>query len=344
CVASECAAVRNGVAVLDLPGFTKVEVTGRGAAAHLDHLLCSRLPGTGRVALCYALLPDGKLLSELTVSRLGDDRFYLVGAASAEWHDLDVLEDALPPDGSVALTNVTADLGSLVVVGPRSREVLAAITSSPLDTAAFPWMSVRTIDTSVGPVRTLRVNYVGELGWELHAANDQLVALYQAVWDAGESHGIRDFGIYAVDSLRLDKCYPGWKTDLEIGFSPFDAGLHRFVDLTKADFVGRSALVREREAGNAWRFVAMTLDEDGDADAPFCASIFDDVGRAARRIGIVTSGGWSFTLSKSVALGYVLPRYDAEGTKVGIKIFGEMKAATVGATPLYDPTYERPRM
>ena len=230
-VAKECAAARNGVAVLDLPGFTTFEVSGPGAAAYLDHLLCTKLPKVGRVSLCYALLPDGKVLSELTVSRLATDRFYAVGAASAEWHDLDVLEAALPADGSVTITNVTADYGSLIVVGPRSRDVLAQVTSTPLDNASFPWLSVRDIDTAVGAVRALRVNYVGELGWELHAANEQLVALYEAVWAAGERYGIRDFGIYAVDSLRLDKGYRGWKQDLEIGFSPFDASLDRFVDL-----------------------------------------------------------------------------------------------------------------
>jgi len=341
--AQECAAARNGVAVLDLPGFTKVDIKGTGAEAYLDHLLCTKLPKTGRVTLCYALLPDGKVLSEFTLSKLADNHYYAVGAASAEWHDLDVLEAALPADGSVTLTNVTADYGSLIVVGPRSRDVLAQVTTSPLDNSSFPWLSVRDIDTAVGPVRALRVNYVGELGWELHAANDQLVALYTSVWTAGEQYGIRDFGIYAVDSLRLDKGYRGWKGDIEIGYSPFDSSLDRFVDLTKADFVGKAALVAEHANGSAWRFVSMTLDSDGDADAPFCSSIFDGAGAQATNVGLATSGGWSFTLGKSVALGYVRPQFEVPGTKVFIKIFGEMVAATVGAEPLFDPQNERPR-
>ena len=338
-VAAECAAVRNGVAVLDLPGFTKIEITGPGAQVYLDHLLCTKLPRTGRLTLCYALLPDGKVLSEFTLSKITDDHYYAVGAAGAEWHDLDVLEAALPADGSVTLTNVTADFGSLIVVGPRSRDVLAQVTTTPLDNASFPWLSVRDIDTAFGPARALRVNYVGELGWELHVANDQLVPLYQAIWAAGQAHGIRDFGIYAVDSLRLDKGYRGWKADLEIGFSPFDASLDRFVDLTKPDFVGKAALVAEKAAGSPWRFVSMTLDDDGDADAPFCSSIFD----GDERVGIVTSGGWSFTLGKSVALGYVRPQYEVSGTRLQIKIFGELCAATVGREPLFDPDNERPR-
>ncbi|MEA3185668.1 MAG: dimethylglycine dehydrogenase, partial [Ilumatobacteraceae bacterium] len=294
-VAKECHAARNGVAVLDFPGFTKIEIKGPGAHRYLDHLLCTKLPRTGRLTLCYALLPDGKVLSELTLTKIADDHYYAVGAAGAEWHDLDVLESALPDDGSVTLTNVTADFGTLIVVGPRSREVLAKVTSTPLDNGSFPWLSVTDLDTACGPVRAMRVNYVGELGWELHAANNQLIALYEAVWSAGEQHGIRDIGIYAVDSLRLDKCYRGWKVDLEIGFSPFDATLDRFVDLDKPDFVGKAALVAERQTGPSWRFVPMTLDDPGDADAPFFSSIFDGDGPHAQRFGIVTSGGWSFS-------------------------------------------------
>jgi len=338
-VAEECEAVRDRVAVLDLPGFSKFEVRGPGAESYLDHLLCTKLPKTGRVALVYALLPDGKVLSEFTLTRLADDHFYLVGAASAEWHDLDVLEMALPDDGSITITNVTADYGSLVVVGPRSRDVLAQITTNPLDNTAFPWLSMRMIDTAVGPVRALRVNYVGELGWELHAANHQLVALYDAVWAAGEPHGIRDFGIYAVDSLRLDKCYRGWKGDLEIGFSLFDASMDRFVDLSKPDFVGKAAMIAERASGPAWRFVPMTLDDPGDADAPFCASVFS----GNERVGLVTSAGWSFTLGQSVALAYVRPQFEAPGTKLDIEIFGSRRSATVGREPLFDQENARLR-
>lgn len=338
-VAREVHAARNSVAVLDLPGFTKIEISGPGAAAYLDHLLCTKLPAVGRVGLVYALLDDGKVLSEFTLTRFADDVFYAVGAASAEWHDLDVLERALPADGSVRLTNVTAEYGSLIVVGPRSRDVLARVTTSALDNASFPWLSARMIDTAVGPVRALRVNYIGELGWELHASNEQVLALYHAVWAAGEPHSIRDMGIYAVDSLRLDKCYRGWKVDLEIGFSPFEASLDRFVDLTKPAFVGRDALVAEWAAGSPYRFVPLTLDADGAADAPPCASVFSgDV-----RVGIVSSGGWSFTLGKSIALAYVGPDFCAPGTALDIEIFGTRCAATVQSEPLFDPRNDRLR-
>ena len=216
------------------------------------------------------------MLSEFTATRLGDDHFYLVGAAAAEWHDLDLLETALPADGSVTITNRTHELGTLVIVGPRSRDVLAEVTTTPLDNESFPWLSCRDIETAAGPVRALRVSYVGELGWELHAANAQLVELYQLLWAAGQQHGIRDIGIYAVDSMRLDKCYRSWKADLEIGFSPLDASLDRFVDFAKDHFVGRDALLAERARGPRYRFVPLTLDRPGDADAPANSSIYCD--------------------------------------------------------------------
>jgi len=338
-VAEECHASRNGVAVLDLPGFTKIQVSGPGATAYLDNLLCTKLPKVGRLGLVYALLPDGKVLSEFTVAHMSENEYYLVGAASSEWHDLDVLEMALPTDGSVTLRNITKDYGSIIVVGPKSREVLSKVTTTSLDNASFPWLTHQLIDTKVGKVLALRVNYVGELGWELHASNDQMVELYKSIWAAGEPHGIRDMGIYAVDSLRLDKNYRGWKGDLEIGFSPFDASLDRFVDLTKASFVGKDALVAEKAKGSAYRFVGMTLDVNGDADAPFCAGIFD----GNKRVGIVTSGGWSFTLDKSVALGYVEPKYETVGTKLEVEIFGTRVPVTVGSEPLFDPKNERLR-
>ena len=338
-VAAEVEAARNRVALVDLPGFTKFEIQGPCATKYLDSLLCSKLPRPGRLGLVYALTPTGTVLSEFTVTRLGDDHFYVVGAASAEWHDLDVLESALPVDGSITIANRTHELGTLMIVGPRSREVLGKITGTPLDNASFPWLSCRDIETPAGSVRALRVSYVGELGWELHAATDQLVELYELLWAAGEEHGIRDIGIYAVDCMRLDKCYRSWKVDLEIGFSALDASLDRFVDFGKDHFVGRDALLAERDKGSRYRFVPLTLDQPGDADPPANASIHS----SGERVGIVTSGGWSFTIDRSIALGYVESDHCSPGTNLQIEIFGQLVDATVGSEPLYDPDNKAPR-
>jgi dimethylglycine dehydrogenase len=337
-VGSEVRGVRESVGLLDLPGFTKLMVSGPDAAGWLDRLLCSRLPKPGRIGLTYALDARGRIASEFTVTRLAEDRFYLCSAASAEWHDADLLRAALPPDG-VHIEELTPRLDTLVLAGPNARNVLGALTSADLSNAAFPWLSAREIEIGEATVLALRVNYVGELGWELHAPSEHLVALYEALWQAGTPYGIRDFGIYAVDSLRLDKCYRGWKTDLESGFTPLDAGLDRFVDLSKPEFVGRAALLAQQEQGAMQRLVPLLLDEAGEADAPACTGVFlDDV-----RVGIVTSGGWSHTLGRSVALAYVRADLATAGTRLQIDVLGERVAAMVQSEPLYDPTNARLR-
>ena len=336
-VGAEVRAVRERAGLLDLPGFTKYFASGPDAAAWLDRKLCSRLPAPGRLGLAYALDPRGRLLSEFTVSRLAADRFYLCSAASAECHDDDVLRADLPP--GVTLDSVSAEIGTLVLAGPRARDVLAKLTEADLSNAAFPWLGVREIEVAGVRLMALRVNYVGELGWELHAPMRDLPALYDALWEAGDAHGLRDFGIYAVDSLRLDKCYRGWKTDLESGYTPLEASLDRFVDLGKPDFVGRAAALSEKQRGPARRMAPLLLDEAGDADAPPLASVF----RGEERVGLVTSGGWSHTLGCSVALAYLDTPHAATGTRVAVDVLGERRAATVAAEPLYDPRNERLR-
>ena len=336
-VGREVRAVRERVGLLDLPGFTKYQVAGAGAAAWLDQTLCSRLPAVGRLGLAYALDRRGRLLSEFTVSRLAPDRFYLCCAASAAQHDDDVLRQDVP-DG-VALQSLSDEWGTLVLAGPRARDVLSALTPADLTNAAFPWLAVREIAVAGVALLALRVNYVGELGWELHAPMPALPALYQALWSAGAAHGIADFGIYAVDSLRLDKCYRGWKSDLESGYTPLQASLDRFVDLRKPAFVGRAALLEEHARGPSQRMVPLLLDDAGDADAPALASVFS----GGQRVGLVTSGGWSHTLGRSVALAYLDTPHAAVGTAVTLDVLGERRTARVAAEPLYDPRNERLR-
>lgn len=338
-VGQEVAAVRERVGILDLPGFTKIEVSGAGAEAYLDRIICSRLPKLGRVSLAYALTPGGRLLSEFTVTRIAPDRFYLIAAAAAEWHDDDVLTAALPTDGSVKLERLSDKLGTLIVAGPRARDLLAQVTKTDLSNAAFPWLTSQEIQIGPANVLALRVNYVGELGWELHAPIAALPELYQTAWRAGEEYDVRDFGMYAMDSLRLDKCYRGWKSDLEIGYTPLEASLDRFVDIRKPEFIGREAIVAEKEKGPTQRYVPLTLDSDGVADAPFCAPVY----HGGERVGLVTSGGWSHTLNASIALAYVRVDLAQPGVRLEIDILGERVAATIGREPLFDPDNARLR-
>ncbi len=338
-VGEECKAVREGVGILDLPGFSKFMVEGQGAEAWLDRLTCSKLPRQGRISLAYMLNETGGVLSEFTITRLADDRFYLISAAAGEWHDEDWLKKHLPDDGSVSLTSHHGRMGTLVIAGPKSRDVLGAVTETDLSNEGFPWLTAQEIEIGMAEVIALRVNYVGELGWELHAPVEDLVPLYDALWQAGEAHGIRDFGMYAMESLRLDKGYRGWKSDLGSEYSPLKSSLDRFVSLAKEDFIGKDALLAEKEAGVEEKFVPLTLDQPGAADAPFCAPIRQN----GDIVGLVTSGGWSYTLEKSIALGYVRTDLAVAGTNLEIDILGERCPATVGQEPLYDHNNSRLR-
>ncbi|MCY7306255.1 MAG: FAD-dependent oxidoreductase [Rhodoferax sp.] len=338
-VAEEVRAVRERVGIMDLPGFTKFELQGTGAAAHLDRLICSRLPSVGRVSLAYALTPNGTILSEFTITRLAADHFYIISAAIAATHDMDLLRSALPADSAITVRDRSAEFGSLIIAGPRAREVLSQVTEADLSNTGFPWLTARQIKTVTGDMLAMRVNYVGELGWELHAPLEQMPTLYAAIWSAGEAHGIQDFGLYAMDSLRIDKCYRGWKSDLENGYTPLEASLDRFVDAKKVAFVGRDAILAEMQRGPAQRFVPLVFDEDGDAEAPYCAQVFqgDD------NVGLTTSGVWSHTLRKSVALAYVRSSLAQAGTRLHVNVLGQMRAATVAQEPLYDPANLRLR-
>ena len=338
-VAEEVRAVRERVGILDLPGFTKYELKGPGASKHLDYLSCSKLPSQGRVSLAYALTVDGKLWSEFTITRLGEDHFYIISAAIAATHDMDLLRQGLPADSAITVKDVTADFGTLIIAGPRARDVLAQVTKADLSNAGFPWLTAQYIETVSGRCLAMRVNYVGELGWELHAPVAQLPSLYAAIWAAGAAYDIRDFGLYAMDSLRVDKCYRGWKSDLESGYTPLEASLDRFVDVTKPDFVGKVALAAEHARGPAQRFVPLIFDKDGDSEAPYCAQVFD----GETNVGLTTSGVWSHTLNKSVALAYVKADKATPGTKLQVNVFGTMRTATVHAEPLYDPKNQRLR-
>jgi dimethylglycine dehydrogenase len=336
-VAEECRAVRERVGVLDLGGFAKFEVSGAGAALWLDRLICTRLPQVGRVALAYLCTPTGGLLSELTITRLAEDRLYLCSAAPAEWHDEQWLRAHLPADGAIQLCNVTPHYGTLVLAGPRSREVLSRVTETDLSNDAFPWLAARRIEIGFARALALRINYVGELGWELHLALEYQLPVYQAVMAAGAEFGIRDFGMYATDSLRLEKCYRAWKVDLSHEFSPLEAGLDRFVALDKREFVGRDALLRQQDEGVAQRLVPLLVDTD--VEAPFCASVF----AGSERVGLVGSAGYGHTLQKSIALAYVASELSAPGTALEVEIFGTRHAAVVATEPLYDPDNRRLR-
>ena len=333
-VARECAAVAGNVALLELPGFTKFEVTGAGAASWIDHMIAGPLPRPGRTALSYFCSPRGGIVSEMTVSQLASDRFWLISAAAGERHDEHWLRSHLTQRfGPVTLRNLTPQFGSLIVVGPRSRELLARVTAADLSNEAFPWLAVRRMPVGYTEALALRVNYVGELGWELHVPVEHLVSLYEQLLSAGASLELAHFGLYAMESLRLEKCYRSWKADLTTEYTPLMASLERFVRPDKpAEFIGREALRREAAAGPKERFVPLLV-EAGDADAAPVSIVW----RGAERVGLVTSGGFGYRLNRSIALAYVRADLTEPGTALEVEILGERRRARVGREPLYDP-------
>lgn len=332
-VAEECRAVRERVGLLDLSSFAKFEVGGRDAETLLDRLFANRLPRrAGGIALAHMLTEDGMIESECTITRLDDDRFYLLSAAAAELHDLDLLERGRRPDERVEIDNVTDDLGVLVLTGPKAREVLAQATDADLGNAAFPWLTAREIAVAGVPLRALRVSYAGELGWELHTPMAELAGVYDALMAAGETHGIANFGAYALDSLRLEKAYKGWGAELTNEITMIEADMERFVRMDKGEFVGRAALARRKEDGIALKCVYLRV-EDGDSDPRGNEPVYD----GERIVGVSTSGGYGHAVGRTLAFAYVEPRLAAPGSRVELGILGERRGAEVLAGPAYDP-------
>ncbi|MBV9620436.1 MAG: FAD-dependent oxidoreductase, partial [Gammaproteobacteria bacterium] len=250
-VAEEVRLMRTGVGVIDLTPFTKHEVTGPGAEAWLDSLVANKVPArVGRMALSHALTRRGGIRSEFTITRIGAEQFYVVSAGAAERYDADYLQQQLPADGSVQLRNITNSRGCFVLAGPQSRAVLAQLTDTPLDNASFPWLTAQTIEAALAvDVYALRVNFVGSLGWELHFPIEYAHGLFEALFEAGAPHGIGMVGMRAMESLRLEKSYRMWGSDMTPDYSPFEASLDRFVRMNKAAFIGREALEQQLSAG-----------------------------------------------------------------------------------------------
>lgn len=338
-VGEEIAAVRAGVGLLDLPGFARFEVRGPGAADWLETVIAGRLPRVGRVKLAYCLTESGRVRSEFTIARFADDDFWLIGAGGASWHDHDWLQYHRPADAGFMVNEVGAQWGTLVISGPKAHDVLADACDIDLSNEALPWMGHAPVEIGPGRGHLLRVSYSGEPGYEVHVPMNTLVGVYQRLWAAGEAYGIRDFGIYALDSMRLEKGYRGWKGDLSTDWGPLAAGLDRFVDLDKPLFVGRDAVLTEAESGPRDRFVTMVVDTDGGPEAPYLATVW----QGDERVGLITSGGYGHRVGASIALGYVRRDLATEGTALEIGIFGERRPATVKPAVLYDPENERLR-
>jgi dimethylglycine dehydrogenase len=333
-VGNECRNVMEGVGLQDMSPFAKCFVTGPGAEAWLDSILANRVPKkVGRVGLCHLLTKYGGVRSEFTVYKSREGGYYLVSAGALERHDHDVLLKLLPEDGSVRMYPVTKDWGVLVLAGPRSRDVLSKLTDADLSNAAFPWLSGREINVGFAMAHALRVNFVGELGWELHHPIEMQNAIFDAVMDAGKEFGIKPFGIRAMISMSIEKSYRLVGRELSIEYSAYESGLDRFVHPNKGDFLGRDALVKAHADGDKWKFVTMQVHGVTDADARGSEPLW----KGSELIGRATDGGFGWRIGKSLALGMVKPEFGETGTELEIQILGERKRATIIPESPYDP-------
>ncbi len=340
-VGNECRLMREKVGVIDLTPFTKHEVEGPGSEAWLDSLVANKVPTkSGRIALCHALTRRGGIRSEFTITKLGENRYYVVSAGAAERYDGDYLQKKLPADGSVELRNVTTSRGTFVVAGPKARDVLARLTDTPLDNGHFPWLSGQVIEAGLAvDVYALRVNFIGELGWELHFPIEYAHGLFDALFAAGSDFGIGMVGMRAMESLRIEKSYRMWGSDLTRDYTPFEASLDRFVRMEKGEFVGRDALSRQLAAGVPHRFATLEVHGVTDADPLGNEPLFAE----GRLVGRATAGGYGHVLRKSLALAYVDAARAAVGSAMEIEILGERRKATVVGESPFDPENRRLR-
>jgi dimethylglycine dehydrogenase len=245
-IREECLAVRDAAGILDLPGFSRFRVQGEGAREWLSGLITGVVPKPGRIGLGYFADDKGRVVTEMSIMALDEDFFFLITAAVAEVHDFEWLANHLPQATQVTLQNVTDAFSCQILTGPKSRDILASVTDADL---AKSWLTHQSCQIAGRWLQLVRVSFAGELGWELHTKVEDTPAVFDAVWEVGQKHGLKPFGMFALDSLRLEKSYRAWKQDLSTDYTILQGGLERFVKWDKPGFKGKAALLSEKQQG-----------------------------------------------------------------------------------------------
>lgn len=330
-IREECEAVRDACGVLDLPGFTRLWIEGAGADDWLRGFVTGGLPKVGRMNLVYVADKRGRIVTEFSCIRLQEDSFVLITASTAQWHDGELVRRALPE--GLSLRETTAERDALLLAGPKSREILAGLSDADL---SLPWLSHQHASVAGQKAFLARVSFTGELGWEIHAENAAIPAIYDALIGAG----VKPFGMFALNSLRIEKGYRAWKGDLSTDYSMLEGGLERFVKFDKPqEFTGKAALLAEKQAGVKKRFVTLIVEAKA-ADAPYMSTLWHE----GQIVGETTSGAWGYRVNASVALGMLRADLAVPGTEIEVEIYGERCRAVVQPdAPLWDPENERLR-
>jgi dimethylglycine dehydrogenase len=332
-IGAECRNVHENVGLQDMSAFAKFEVSGPGAESWLDRILTNKLPkALHRVTLTYLLTQQGGVRAEFTLTRTGKNRFYLISAGALETHDYDSLLRLAPTDGSVRIDKVTTQYGVLVLAGPRARDVLAKVADIDVSNAAFPWLTARPLSIRAAGCLALRVNFIGELGYEIHHPIEMQNYIFDALMQAGQAFSIKPFGIRAMDSLRLEKSYKLVGRELSIEYAALESELQRFVAFDK-DFLGKAALLARRDKGFANKLVTLELEGVTDFDARGSEPVL----QGGVAVGRTTSGGFGWRTGKSLALAMVKPELAAPGTAFVVQALGQDFAARLIGDSPYDP-------
>lgn len=339
-IKAECRAVREGVGLADISSFAKYEVTGPGAESWLSHIMANKMPRIGRLTLSPMLNEQGHVIGDFTVGKLAEEQFFIFGSGAGEMYHMRWFEQHLPEDGSVTIKAHGLGLVGLTIAGPKSRDVLAALTDADVSHGVFNFLDFRRMELGMIPALVGRVSFTGDLGYEMWVKPEFQGRLFDDILKAGEAHGIKLFGSRAMRSLSLEKGFGSWATEYRPIYGPFAAGMGRFVDLTKNDFIGRDAAAQEKADGPHKRLVTFAVAAKG-IDVMGNEPIYRD----GAIVGYVTSGMYAHHADRSVAMGYV-PADQSENHADGafhIEVFGEMLPATILAEPLFDPKAERMR-
>jgi dimethylglycine dehydrogenase len=337
-VKAEVLNCRKHVGVTEIANFAKYRFTGSGAESFLSNLMTNKMPKLGRIILTPMLNENGKLIGDFTIAKLGPEEFYMWGSSQAQKYHMRWFEARKPAD--VVIERLDMKMVGLSIAGPKSRDVLQAMTDEDVSNAAFKFMDSRHMDIANLPVLINRVTYTGDLGYEIWVAPEYQRRLYDAIMKAGAKHKIGNFGMRALLAMRLEKNFPTWYRELRPIYGPFEAGMDRFIDLTKNDFIGRAAAVEEHRSGGKLRRVSMIVEAK-------TADVLGDepIWHKGKVVGWVTSGGFGHFVRKSLAQGYV-PRELASETAKGafeIEIIGKQCKATIITEPLFDPEGKRMR-
>jgi dimethylglycine dehydrogenase len=320
-VASECKAVQNSVGLLEISNYGKFDIRGPGSAEWLSRMMANRVPSVGRIALTPMLNDRGKLIGDFTMCRIADDHVFLVGTYAAETYYMRWFERHMPPSG-VSVRPCAMEYVGLSIAGPNSRALLQGLVQDDLSTSAFPFMSFRRMEIGMVPGYVGRVSFTGDLGYEIWVTTDYQRALYDLLTEAGREYGLKLFGGRALNSMRVEKSFGSWAREYRPIYGPFEAGLDRFVDLKKDDFIGRSAAAEEKAGGGVLRLVTFKVDA-ADADAIGDEPIWHD----GKTVGWVTSGAFGHRVNHSLALGYVPAAMAQAGAGFEIEIIGERRTA-----------------